>query len=74
MLIEGGPTVLGSAFDAQLVDKVVAFLAPRVIGGAAAPAAVAGSGVERLETARHLSDVEVLRCGPDIVVTGYCVT
>ena len=74
VLIEGGPTVLGSAFDAQLVDKVVAFLAPRVIGGAAAPAAVAGSGVERLETARHLSDVEVLRCGPDIVVTGYCVT
>jgi len=72
VLVEGGAGVLGSVFDAGLADKVVAFLAPRILGGAGAPAAVAGAGVERLADARELSDVTVSRCGPDIVVTGYC--
>jgi len=72
VLIEGGPTLLGSAFDAGAVDRVVAMLALRIIGGARAPAAVAGQGVPALAAAGPLQDVSVQRCGPDIVVTGYC--
>ena len=42
VLVEGGSTVLGSLFDQCLVDKVVAFVAPVIIGGKSAPSPVSG--------------------------------
>jgi diaminohydroxyphosphoribosylaminopyrimidine deaminase/5-amino-6-(5-phosphoribosylamino)uracil reductase len=71
LLVEGGGMVLGSFFEARLVDKVLAFLAPLVIGGRDAPGAVAGKGVERLAGAARLERVRVERVGEDVLVTGY---
>jgi diaminohydroxyphosphoribosylaminopyrimidine deaminase / 5-amino-6-(5-phosphoribosylamino)uracil reductase len=73
VLIEGGAGVLGAAFDAGIVDKVVAMLAPRIIGGAGAPGAVGGAGVPSLAASALLRDLSVETAGPDLVVTGYCV-
>ena len=70
LLAEGGAELHGALFDAGLVDGVVALIAPRVIGGAAAPGAVGGHGVDLLAAARPLRDVEVRRAGPDVVVAG----
>lgn len=71
VLVEGGSTLLGSMFDLGLVDKVVAFLAPVVIGGDSAPSVVGGLGVERISDAMRLERATVQRFGNDIAVVGY---
>jgi diaminohydroxyphosphoribosylaminopyrimidine deaminase/5-amino-6-(5-phosphoribosylamino)uracil reductase len=73
VLVEGGGTLLGSLFDAGLVDKVVAIVAPMVIGGAAAKTPVAGLGVEKIAQAPRLENVRVSQFGDDTVITGYVV-
>ena len=71
LLVEGGGVLLGSFFDQRLVDKLHAVVAPMIIGGAAAPTAVAGRGVARMADALRLHDVTVERLGDDVLVTGY---
>jgi diaminohydroxyphosphoribosylaminopyrimidine deaminase/5-amino-6-(5-phosphoribosylamino)uracil reductase len=71
LLVEGGGVILGSFFDAGLVDKVQAVIAPMIIGAADAPAAVAGVGADRMADALRLREVTVERLGEDILVTGY---
>ncbi len=73
ILVEGGGTLLGSLFDAGLVDKVVAIVAPMVIGGAAAKTPVAGIGVDKIALARQLENVRVSQFGDDTVISGYLV-
>lgn len=71
VLVEGGGILLGSLFDLGLVDKVVAFVAPIVIGGAQARTPVAGLGIERLADSVRLERVTVEKFGDDIMVSGY---
>jgi diaminohydroxyphosphoribosylaminopyrimidine deaminase / 5-amino-6-(5-phosphoribosylamino)uracil reductase len=71
VLVEGGASIAGAFIDAGLVNKVSAFIAPKIIGGSEAPAAVGGQGVERMIDALELEQVAVIRHGRDIEVTGY---
>jgi len=71
LLVEGGGTLLGSLFDRGLVDKVVAFVAPTIIGGRGAVSPVGGEGVETIADALRLERVEVLRFGIDVAMVGY---
>ncbi|MFA4837645.1 MAG: RibD family protein, partial [Dehalococcoidia bacterium] len=71
VLVEGGGTLIGSLFDLGLVDKVLAFIAPIIIGGREAITPVAGKGVESVAEALRLSRVRVERFGDDIMVSGY---
>ena len=71
LLVEGGGVILGAFFDAGLVDKVHAVIAPLIVGAADAPAAVAGEGAYRMADALRLRDVTVERLGDDLLVTAY---
>ncbi len=70
VLVEGGGTLIGSFFDQKLVDKVVAFIAPIIIGGEGKNA-VGGKGVALLADACRLERVSTLSCGTDTVIIGY---
>ena len=71
LLVEGGGVLLGSMFDLGLVDKVVAFVSPVVIGGREAPTPVAGAGVEAMAAAMRLSRSRTELIGEDVMITGY---
>lgn len=71
VLVEGGGTLLGSLFDRRLVDKVVVFVSPVVIGGAEAVTAVGGRGVEKMVDAIRLKRVATQTCDDDVIVSGY---
>lgn len=70
LLVEGGATVHGSFFDADLVDEVFFFVAPLIIGGLA-PAAVGGLGAADLELARRFDYEDVRHHGADVEL--HCV-
>ncbi len=70
LLVEGGPTVLGGFFDAGLVDEVQAFIAPTIIGGSQAPAAVAGLGISSMQKAPRLSIESIESLGNDCFIRG----
>ncbi len=71
LLVEGGGEVLGSLFDAGLVDKVHAVIAPVIVGAREARGAVEGRGARVMAEALRLQRVSVRRLGDDILVTGY---
>ncbi len=71
VLVEGGGVLLGSLFDSKLVDKVVAFIAPVIIGGENAKTPVAGEGVDKIVDAIKLKQVNVERFGDDLMIIGY---
>jgi len=71
VLVEGGGEVHASLFARGLVDKVVAYVAPRLIGGRDAPGPLGGKGIERLDDATNLTETDVTRLGDDFLISGY---
>ena len=71
LLIEGGGQVNASALSAKVIDKVIFFIAPILIGGASAPGAIGGEGTASLFSASQLKNIFVIRVGDDVMVEGY---
>lgn len=66
-LLEGGPRLAGAFLAAGLVDKVVGYLAPRLLG--AGSAALVEAGVGTIADAIELEFIDVTRVGPDLRIT-----
>ena len=71
LMVEGGGIVLGSLFDAGLVDKVYAFIAPIIIGGQDAASPVEGQGIELMAKAWGVDRSGLQAIGPDWLIIGY---
>jgi diaminohydroxyphosphoribosylaminopyrimidine deaminase / 5-amino-6-(5-phosphoribosylamino)uracil reductase len=71
ILIEGGSRIAASALAEGVVDKVMAFVAPKIVGGASARTPVEGPGVERIANALTLDRMKVRAVGCDILIEAY---
>ena len=71
IFVEGGARINYSLLKAGLVDKVYTFIAPKMVGGSSAPGPVGGDGVETLDQAFLLENVETELLAGDILVSGY---
>ena len=74
ILVEGGGILIGSLFDCNLVDKVLFFIAPKIIGGKDSLSSVMGKGVTRIDKAVKLNEVKIKKLGEDFLVEGVVHT
>jgi len=66
LLVEGGSLTISSFFKAGLVDRVEAFLAPKILGDG--PAWVSGLGISSLAEAVQLGEFQIRRRGQDLQI------
>jgi diaminohydroxyphosphoribosylaminopyrimidine deaminase/5-amino-6-(5-phosphoribosylamino)uracil reductase len=71
VLIEAGSSFNAGALTAGIVDKVVFFIAPKIICGRASIPVVGGESFLKLEDALNITDMVVRKAGEDIMVEGY---
>ena len=70
LLLEGGARLAGAALRCGLIDQVMVFIAPKLIGGSTAYGIFAGDGCQLLADAVRLTDVHHEQVGEDILITG----
>lgn len=68
ILLEGGSQLNYSALKAGIVNRVQAYIAPKIFGGASAFSPVGGEGVSSPEECFMLSDPEIRRFGDDFLI------
>ena len=71
LLVEGGATLAWSFLRDRLVDRVVLYVAPKILGGASAQGVVMGGGFAPVDAAMPLEFERVERIGPDLRVEAH---
>jgi diaminohydroxyphosphoribosylaminopyrimidine deaminase/5-amino-6-(5-phosphoribosylamino)uracil reductase len=71
VMIEGGASLNSYAFNDGIVDKVVFFIAPKIIGGKDSIPVVGGNFYKKIDDAYLIKDIRLRRIGEDIMVIGY---
>jgi len=68
VLLEGGPALNAGALEERIVDRILLFVAPKIIGGRVAPGMIGGRGIWRMKNARPAEILKVRRVGPDLMI------
>ncbi|WP_145452322.1 bifunctional diaminohydroxyphosphoribosylaminopyrimidine deaminase/5-amino-6-(5-phosphoribosylamino)uracil reductase RibD [Gimesia panareensis] len=70
LLIEGGGGLLGSCFDAALIDEIHVFVAPKIVGGGAAITPIAGVGLEQIPNYANVTESAIQQLDSDLYIRG----
>lgn len=68
ILVEGGGELIASLLEARLADRLLFFIAPKIIGGKAATTSVEGTGVAKIREAVVLKDLKIRRFTNDVLI------
>ncbi|KOF57269.1 riboflavin biosynthesis protein RibD [Clostridium sp. DMHC 10] len=71
ILLEGGSTLNFSCIKEKIVDKVMCFISPILLGGEEAKTTIGGAGIECLSKAIKVSNIKLKNIEQDILVEGY---
>ena len=71
ILLEGGSILNYSALEERIVDKAMIYISPKIIGGESSKTPVGGKGIDRLNDAFKLKDIDINIVDEDILVEGY---
>jgi diaminohydroxyphosphoribosylaminopyrimidine deaminase/5-amino-6-(5-phosphoribosylamino)uracil reductase len=70
VMIEGGAATAASALEEKIVDKIIFFYAPKILGGDGRPM-IEGLNLRRMKDAIVVKDLRTEKSGDDWMVTGY---
>lgn len=73
VLVEGGGTLQSSFIREKLVDKVYAYISPKIVGGERPFSPVSGKGIEKMNDALKLKDYKITQIENDILITGNVI-
>ncbi|MBW4838777.1 MAG: bifunctional diaminohydroxyphosphoribosylaminopyrimidine deaminase/5-amino-6-(5-phosphoribosylamino)uracil reductase RibD [Paenibacillaceae bacterium] len=73
VLVEGGGRLNGSLLERRLVDEIVLFFAPKLVGGSEAPGTFHFAGYDLMREAVSLRDMEVEQIGDNVCIRGVPV-
>lgn len=73
LLIEGGAFTHAQALEQGIVDKVYAFIAPKLIGGVDALSPIGGTGIQLMKDAYRLKDIRYQTFDEDILIEGTMI-
>ncbi len=72
LLVDGGPRLIGSLIDNQLVDEIHVYIAPKIVGGTPSVVPNHGQGVLRMDIANLIEDLRIQLIGSDLFLSGLC--
>ena len=70
LLLEGGGTLNWAMLEGGLVNRVQAYIAPKLLGGAGAKSPVEGQGAPAPDLGARLGELTLTRLGEDILIEG----
>jgi len=71
ILLEGGSNLNFSALEEGIVNKVISFISPKIIGGESAKTPVGGKGIALMHDAINVTGIEIHKFGDDFMLEGY---
>jgi len=71
ILLEGGGELLASALREEIIDKIICFIAPKIILGRDAIFPFGGLGLEKISDAYELKRIKLDQVDDDVLITGY---